>query len=296
MSTIESRIAKAQAAVRSAGIELPGGNLLEKRKFEAGMEIRASESDDSWEFVGHAAVFDELSEVLGMFFPFREKIQRGAFKRVLGDDVRFLINHDGIPLARTRGGTLRLKEDPRGLAVEADIAPTQDGKDLKISLERKDVDQMSFMFTVAEAEWDEDTDDGMPVRIIKRIEALYDVSVVTFPAYPQTDAGARGGDQELEGRSAVELHELAWRIHRGDDEATAEQRSQIEQLLHNFSTVSPWEAERTLRAVAAEPELMAAIPGQRAHVELTPTEGESPAFRRAAAERRLRSREHLVRS
>lgn len=296
MSMLESRIAQAQAAVRSAGIELPGGALLEKRKFDAGMEIRADEADDTWEFAGHAAVFDELSEVLGVFFPFREKIQRGAFKRVLGDDVRFLINHDGVPLARTRGGTLRLKEDPRGLAVEADIAPTQDGKDLKISLERKDVDQMSFMFTVAEAEWDEDQPDGMPVRIIKRIETLYDVSVVTFPAYPQTDAGARGSDDDLEERSRDELLELAWRIHRGDDEASTEQRSQIEQLLHNFSTVSPWEAERTLRAVAAEPELMAAIPGQRAHVELTPSEGGPPAFRRAAAERRLRSREHLVRS
>lgn len=279
------------AQIRSASRELrDGGQLLEPaRRFTlSNLEARGEDGSDEWEFVGHAAVFDDLSEELGVFFPFLERIQRGAFKKVLGDDVRFLLNHEGMPLARTRAGTLRLKEDPKGLAVEADIAPITAGRDLRVSLERGDVDQMSIMFIVGDYEWDETGE--IPVRVISRIEQLFDVSVVTFPAYPTTDAGVRAAG----GLSRDELLARAWAIHRGEAEATPEERSALDKQLETFSIVSPWIAERTLRAVAEEPELLAAIPGQRAHVELKPDAAE-PAFRLAAAQRRLKAREHLVR-
>lgn len=153
-------------------------------------ELRADDTDhDAFTIRGHAAVFDRLSEDLGGF---REKIARGAFRKALdrGDDVRLLFNHDAnFVLARTKAGTLDLRENPRGLHVYADVAPTSYAADLRVLMGRRDVDQMSFGFTVARDEWTER--DGEVIRTIREIDRLFDVSVVTYPAYPQTDAAAR---------------------------------------------------------------------------------------------------------
>lgn len=184
MQTLERRIAAAREAIRE---QAPAG--VERREVPVALELREAD-EDAFTFVGHAAVFDQPSEDLGGW---TERIKRGAFKRVLGDDVRFLINHDpNLLLARSRSGTLRLKEDVRGLAVEADIAPTTLGRDLRILLERGDMTQMSFAFIVAPegSEWDED-DDGNLIRTVTRMGSLLDVSPVTYPAYPQTDGGVR---------------------------------------------------------------------------------------------------------
>lgn len=184
MKQLERRIADAQAVIRE---QCPAG--IERREVPVSMELRDA-GEDTYTFVGHAAVFDQRSQDLGGW---TEQIKRGAFKRVLGDDVRFLVNHDpNLLLARTRSGTLRLKEDPKGLAVEADIAPTTLGKDLRVLLERGDMTQMSFAFTVARdgSEWDEDAD-GNLVRTVTRMGELFDVSPVTYPAYTQTDGGVR---------------------------------------------------------------------------------------------------------
>lgn len=181
MQTLERRIAEAKTAIRE---QAPAG--IERREVEVALELRAAEGD-SWTFVGHAAVFDRSSEDLGGW---TERIKRGAFKRVLADDVRFLVNHDSnLLLARTTSGTLRLKEDGTGLHVEADIAPTTLGKDLRILVERGDMSQMSFAFIVGEADWSDEGEDL--VRTVTRMEALVDVSPVTYPAYPQTDGGVR---------------------------------------------------------------------------------------------------------
>jgi len=180
--TLERRIAAARSAI---GEQSPAG--VERREVSVDMEVREA-TEDAFTFIGHAAVFDQPSEDLGGWI---EYIKRGAFRRVLGDDVRFLVNHNpDLLLARTRNGTLRLKEDPRGLAVEADIAPTTLGNDLRILLERGDMTQMSFAFIVAPegSDWEED-DSGQLIRTVTRMEALFDVSPVTYPAFPQTDAG-----------------------------------------------------------------------------------------------------------
>jgi phage head maturation protease len=81
------------------------------------LEFRGADEDGKLKFRGHAAVFDEWTEIPSYFGSFMERIQRGAFRKVLsaGADVRFLINHDGLPLARTASGTMKLKEDTRGL-------------------------------------------------------------------------------------------------------------------------------------------------------------------------------------
>jgi HK97 family phage prohead protease len=140
--------------------------------------------------VGHAAVFNSLSEDFGGW---REQIAPGAFKKAIKtDDVRALFNHDAnYVIGRNKAGTLRMAEDDTGLSIEIDPPDTQWARDLVTSMERGDINQMSFGFSVDRdgQKWDE-SEDG-DVRTIKKVSRLYDVSPVTFPAYTQTDAAMR---------------------------------------------------------------------------------------------------------
>lgn len=134
---------------------------------------------------GHAAVFDCLSEPLAEGY--RERIAKGAFTQVLDADadVRLLVDHKPPPLARTKAGTLRLREDDTGLAFEADLPDTQYARDLRTSLTRGDLDGMSFSFTIAAESWDGD------VRVVERVESLRDICIACFPAYPETSVQLR---------------------------------------------------------------------------------------------------------
>ena len=124
--------------------------------------------------VGHAAVFDSLSEDLGGF---RERIERGAFDDVLDNDVRALFNHDpNHILARTKSGTLKLGLNERGLHYDIDPPDTATGRDLLVSIERGDVSQSSFGFTVEQDSWHKD-EDGVHIRSISKVKRLYDVSL-----------------------------------------------------------------------------------------------------------------------
>lgn len=146
---------------------------------------------------GHAAVFDTLSENLGGF---REKIAPGAFDDVLGDDVRALFNHDSnLILGRTTSKTLKIGIDADGLNYEVDIPDTQTGRDLTVSVGRGDIDQSSFAFTVDDDSWDED-EDGRVIRTIKKVGRLYDVSPVTYPAYPDASVGLRSMQAFIESK------------------------------------------------------------------------------------------------
>lgn len=159
---------------------------------------------------GYAALFGSRSEDLGGFV---EEIDRGAFAESLTKDdldVRFLINHDSnLVLARSKNGTLELTEDDRGLRIYARVAPYSYAEDLKIAIERGDIDQMSFAFTVEEDSWGSD-EDGTPLRRVQRVKDLFDVSVVTYPAYQETktEVLARAisrGDIENEKTSPAEV-------------------------------------------------------------------------------------------
>ena len=121
--------------------------------------------------------------------PFVEYVKRGAFTKTIKDgaDVRLLIDHEGVPLARTKSGTLRLIEDERGLAVEADLDPMNpDAARVISAMKRGDLSQMSFAFRTIKDAWSDDRN----VRELREVQ-LYDVSVVTFPAYEQTVAEIR---------------------------------------------------------------------------------------------------------
>lgn len=135
---------------------------------------------------GHAAVFDRLSLDLGGF---RERMAPGAFTKALdaNPDVHALWDHDTkLVLARTKNKTLELREDPIGLHFWAKVADTSYAKDLRLLMERGDVDQASFAFTVARDEWEIDANDNV-TRTILEVDQLYDVTVTAQGAYPQTD-------------------------------------------------------------------------------------------------------------
>lgn len=136
---------------------------------------------------GYAAIFDEIADIGGMF---RERIARGAFTAALGrDDVVFVINHGGEPLARTRAGNLTLVEDERGLRVDATLDPADpDVTRLVAKMRAKNLDKMSFAFRAVRQEWDDTV--TPPLRTIQEVE-LFDVSVVNSPAYDGTDIGLR---------------------------------------------------------------------------------------------------------
>jgi HK97 family phage prohead protease len=135
---------------------------------------------------GYAAVFNEPSVPL----PFIEKIAPGAFRKTLSEtpDVRLLVNHEGLPMARTKNGTMRLYEDEKGLYFEAELANTQEARDLYTLVSRGDVDQMSFAFRVIRQKWNDDRTERSLTEVSL---ADGDVSIVTYPAYPATSVEAR---------------------------------------------------------------------------------------------------------
>ena len=156
----------------------------EIRTFDVGnVELRMDNEKNV--VVGYGAVFNSESNDLGGFV---EYIDKNAFDGRLEDDVRFLINHDGMPLARTTNGTLRLSVDEKGLKYEADMPDTTLARDLMTLLKNGTINQSSFAFIVEEDSWD--VRDGKNVRTINKISRLFDVSSVTYPAYNEAGSFA----------------------------------------------------------------------------------------------------------
>jgi HK97 family phage prohead protease len=153
------------------------------------VEIRAAK-DGLRTITGHAAVFNKDSEPM---WGFVERVAPGAFTQTIKeDDVRALFNHDpNIVLGRNTAKTLRLSEDKQGLSVEIDPPDTQAARDLLVSIERGDISQMSFGFITRKESWQySDDGKGPNIRTLEDVQ-LFDVSPVTFPAYPDTDVSVR---------------------------------------------------------------------------------------------------------
>jgi len=208
----------------------PGGEVnsrskvkeIERRTFTV-QDVEARQAEDgTMRLRGYAAVFNDASVPL----PFKETIAPGAFRKTLSEtpDVRLLINHEGLPLARTKNGTLTLSEDDRGLFMDAEIADTSEGRDLYKLVERGDVDQMSFAFRVIRQKWNEDRS----VRTLTEVSlADGDVSVVTYPAYPTTTVEAREAlrtaieaikeGREITGESLAVLNTIFQDLSEGHD-------------------------------------------------------------------------------
>ena len=173
-------------------------NGREKRHYTV-KEFRVKRSDDgAAKLEGYSAVFDKPSEDLGWGdFEIREYIAPGAFSNALKkSDCRAVFNHDpNFILGRESAGTLELNEDEKGLRSVIHLPDTQLGRDLAISVERGDIREQSFCFTVARDSWEEDREARVATRTILEIGELIDISPVTYPAYPDTDLAKRSFEQ-----------------------------------------------------------------------------------------------------
>jgi uncharacterized protein len=166
---------------------------------------------------GHAAVFDAETD-MGSF---TESIAPGFFAKALKrSDVRMLWNHDpNFVLGRTKAGTLKLREDDRGLFVINELPDTQFARDLVTSMERGDIDKMSFAWITKRDEWTQ-TKSGKPKRRLLEAEQLYDVSVVAFPAYDATDvAVATRSLQKHLGISRMLVSKVHFELSQSEGEA-----------------------------------------------------------------------------
>lgn len=135
---------------------------------------------------GYAAVFNRWSHPL--FGYFRERIHPDAFKNTNFTDAVANYNHDdGQILARTSSGTLNVTTDENGLKFEFEMPNTTLGNDLLVLTERGDVAHCSFRFTVKSDKWEKSKLKEIEEdRTLLEIDNVYDVSLVTRPAYPQT--------------------------------------------------------------------------------------------------------------
>lgn len=156
-----------------------------------GIQLRAQSEGEGNYLSGYAATYNTLSEDLGWC---RERIMPGAFDRAVKEkqDVRHLINHDpNQVLGRTLSGTTEIKSDATGLYFRTLLPDTTFARDLLVSIDRGDITECSFAFVAARTSWVEDelTDDRS-MEYIRQLEDvdLYDISIVTYPAYPGTSA------------------------------------------------------------------------------------------------------------
>jgi len=185
----------------------------ENRSFTfAAVEERNNNDNDTLLFTGYASVFDKPYGVRDSRGQYNETIKPGAFKKTLQeqDDVRFLVNHDGIPLARTSSGTLQLEEDDYGLFVRAELDPSNPTvAEVASAMKRGDLNEMSFAFAAIKDNFDQSGEN----REVNEAR-LFDVSVVTYPANPWAGAKLRGVDIEnlhkelVEARSGEQATEI----------------------------------------------------------------------------------------
>jgi HK97 family phage prohead protease len=182
-------------------------NDIELRTFDI-TELRVDQTADKKPVIkGCAIVFNKLSEDLGGF---REQVDpRSCAGTIKTDDIRAAFNHDpNFILGRNKAGTLQLEQDDKGIHFAIDPPDTQWCRDLQVSIGRGDINQCSFKFNTIKDSW-ENKKDGSAIRTLMEIK-LFDISIVTYPAYPQTSVKVRDylnalsqSEEELDGKDAL---------------------------------------------------------------------------------------------
>ncbi|MFG2670846.1 HK97 family phage prohead protease [Streptomyces sp. NPDC048445] len=217
---------------------------------DAGVKVRAEDGTEGARFSGYASVFNSRTAIGNpLRWGFYEEIAPGAFTKTLSEgDARMLIDHDSYyVVSRSSAGTLSLSEDARGLAVDSALDPELSYvRDLTANLRNGNVSGMSFGFFVIKDEWNTETievDGADPVevdvRVIREVR-LIEVSAVTFPAYPDTEAEVKAVARALD--------------HRGDLaalEARAHFRPELLDLVH----IDREPGGSTRETVPAEPDV-----------------------------------------
>lgn len=254
------------------------------------IEIVARSADGAEYLDGYAAVFNEPTIV----WDFEEIIAPGAFTRALKEnqDVRALFNHDpNFPLARTKNGTLIMREDKKGLWTESKLSKNPTSDSIADYVRTGLVSGMSFAFTVRKQEWqfEELGSDKLDRRIITEIGVLYDIGPVTYPAYEQTSVKIRAEAKKLhdeararweqrrssvqvptnyelvyrECRSAGDVWEVETELHEKREAEPNEQEKPVE-------TPAPVEGEKAPETPSEEPK---APSGEGSQAEADPSEG-----------------------
>jgi HK97 family phage prohead protease len=191
---------------------VPESRVSVRREFEL-REIPNGAGGSNLRFTGFACVTDAEYEMEDWLGPWIESVVSGAFRKTLNSqpDVAFLLNHEGMTLARTKPGTLKLAEvtdlaespvagitglhseallDPQNMYVQA----------MRSAVDRGDLDEMSFAFRVVRQEWNED----YTRRWINEVNMQNgDVSLVNYGANPHT-----GGSVDLRHRQRVDRASL----------------------------------------------------------------------------------------
>jgi uncharacterized protein len=216
---------------------------------------RDNGATDEFALVGYASVFNQWSNDLGGF---KEIILPGTFARSLreGADVKALFNHapDNV-LGRTKSGTCTVSEDSHGLRFRCQLDKNNTRhQDIYAMVKRGDLDECSFAFTVPDGgqKWDEVKDDKGITQSYKRTISdvdLIDVSIVTYPAYPGTSAGARAANYRGHGFPGSELAdyfriETARQLTRAMSHEVAEIRKHPYPAPHDYDCLNA-HAERS---------------------------------------------------
>lgn len=200
---------------------MPNNNSRKGRQLRSiPQQFCTREDGDELIIEGYFAVFDSPYT---LWDDATEIVKPGAFAGCLSGDIRALINHDTrLVLGRTKAGTLELREDSRGLwgSIKINRADT-DAMSLYARVQRGDVDQCSFGFDIEEETF-VDLGGGKFRWEITKVNPLYEVSVVTFPAYEETAVKARHADlAEIQRRQAEAWKtKMKTRLTGGDNHGT----------------------------------------------------------------------------
>lgn len=223
-----------------------GVKKMPKRKFSDNELItraytatfRASDKEEEkGVIVGTPIVFEQDTKLTDFWGDeYLERIDKHALDKADLKDVRLFVNHDTnkIALARTKNGngTMSFDIDDEGMHIRAvlDIENNQEARSLYSAIQRGDMDGMSFMFRIKSQEW-KDIDSDLPTRIIKEISIVHEVSVVNFPAYPQTSINARSSEETEYSPLAEARKALAEETARRNNELLEIEKAKNENLL-----------------------------------------------------------------
>lgn len=189
-----------------------GPKERQRRSFGVQMERGKSEGgSDVATLDGYASVTEEPYEMWDFLGAYTEVMSTGAFTKTLSEspDVVFLANHEGLPMARTKAGTLELAEDSTGLHMRATVPLAMpSARDLVEAVEAGALTEMSFAFRIMRRQWSPDYSE---LRINEVNINRGDVAGVTYGANPATSIALRGADlmgivEHLEGDALVEAH------------------------------------------------------------------------------------------
>lgn len=203
-----------------------------RRVVSGGLEWRVE--SDSITAEGYASTFGQPYD-MGWY---TETVRSGAFTKTLSErpDVRFLINHDGLPLARTTAGNLDLSQDSTGLHTRARFNPADpDVQRLAVKVQDGNVDAMSIGFRMIREEWSEDYEQREMVELSL---ANGDVSAVTYPANPNTSFGVRMRSLAEANPEQMRAAYIALREERAGKTISAATRGQLVSLLESMDTVN----------------------------------------------------------